>query len=286
MRTSGFRALAGLAGAVALLAASAAFAQQQLDLPRPSPNAWVSQMVGVTKVTITYSRPGVKGREIWGKLVPYGEVWRSGANENTTISFSTPVKVEGHELPAGTYGLQTIPTAGDWTVIFSKDANEWGAFSYKQADDALRIQAKPQPAEMRERLAFEFDDVTDTSAKVVLHWEKLKVPFTVEADTAKLLVSKANAADPRVQVQAAAWCIQNNTCLDDASRWIDASLAKEETYSNLRAKALLLAKKKDTKGAVTYGEKALAAAKMAKQPPPPQQVKDLEGLVADWKKGK
>ena len=287
MRTSEFRALAGLAGAAALLlAAGAAFAQQQLDLPRPSPNAWVSQMVGVTKVTITYSRPGVKGRKIWGGLVPYGEVWRSGANENTTISFSTPVKVEGHELPAGTYGLQTIPTAGDWTVIFSKDANEWGAFSYKQADDALRIQAKPRPAEFRERLAFDFDDVTDTSAKVVLHWEKLEVPFTVEADTAKLLVSKANAADPRVQVQAAAWCIQNNTCLDDAARWIDASLAKEETYSNLRAKALLLAKKKDTKGAVTYGEKALAAAKTAKQPPPPQQVKDLEGLVADWKKGK
>src|SRR5436305_4300185 len=262
MRTSGFRALAGLAGAVALLAAGAAFAQQQLDLPRPSPNAWVSQMVGVTKVTITYSRPGVKGREIWGKLVPYGEVWRSGANENTTISFSTPVKVEGHELPAGTYGFQTIPTAGDWTVIFSKDANEWGAFSYKQADDALRIQAKPQPAEMRERLAFEFDDVTDTSAKVVLHWEKLKVPFTVEVDTAKLLVSKANG-DARAQLQAANWCIQNNACLDDASRWVDASLAQQESFSNLRAKALLLAKKNDTKGAVSYGDKALAAAKTA-----------------------
>ncbi len=286
MRTSGFRALAGLACAVALhLAAGAAFAQQQLDMPRPSPNAWVSQMVGVTKISITYSRPGVKGREIWGKLVPYGEVWRSGANENTTISFSTPVKVEGHELPAGTYGLQTIPTANDWTIIFSKDANEWGAFSYKQADDALRVQAKPQPAEFRERMAFEFDDVTDTSAKIVLHWEKLKVPFTVEADTAKLVVSKANA-DARAQLQAANWCIQNNTCLDDAGRWIDASIAQQETFSNLRAKALLLAKKKDAKGAVSYGDKALAAAKTAKQPPPPQQVKDLEGMVADWKKGK
>jgi hypothetical protein len=286
MRTSGFRALAGLAGAVALhLAAGAAFAQQQLDLPRPSPNAWVSQMVGVTKISITYSRPGVKGRKIWGGLVPYGEVWRTGANENTTISFSTPVKVEGHELPAGTYGLQTIPTADDWTIIFSKDANEWGAFSYKQADDALRIQAKPQPAELRERMAFDFDDVTDTSAKVVLHWEKLKVPFTVEVDTAKLLVSKANA-DARSQLQAAYWCIQNNTCLDDASRWVDASLAQQESFSNLRAKALLLAKKNDTKGAVTYGDKALAAAKTAKQPPNPQQVKDLEGMVADWKEGK
>jgi hypothetical protein len=286
MRTSGIRAVAGLAGAMVLhLAAGAAFAQQQLDLPRPSPNAWASQMVGVTKISITYSRPGVKGRKIWGNLVPYGEVWRSGANENTTITFSTPVKVEGHELPAGTYGFQTIPTQGDWTIIFSKDANEWGAFSYKQQDDALRVQAKPQPAEMRERMAFEFDDVTDTSTKVVLHWEKLKVPFTVEVDTAKLLVSKANE-DVRSQLQAANWCIQNNTCLDVASRWVDASIAQQESFSNLRAKALLLAKKKDTKGAVSYGDKALAAAKTAKQPPNPQQVKDLEGMVADWKKGK
>jgi hypothetical protein len=285
MRTSGIRAMAGLAGAVALhLAAGAAFAQQQLDLPRVSPNAWVSQMVGVTKISITYSRPGVKGREIWGKLVPYGEVWRSGANENTTITFSTPVKVEGHELAAGTYGLQTIPTQGDWTIIFSKDAKEWGAFSYKQADDALRVQAKPQPAEMRERMAFELDDVTDTTAKVVLHWEKLKVPFTVEADTTKLVVSKANE-DVHAQLQTAGWCIQNNTCLDDASRWVDASIAQQETFANLRAKALLLAKKKDAKGAVAYGDKALAAAKTAKQPPNPQQVKDLEGMIADWKKG-
>lgn len=285
MRTSGIRAMAGLAGAVALhLAAGAAFAQQQLDLPRPSPNAWVSQMVGVTKISITYSRPGVKGRKIWGELVPYGEVWRAGANENTTITFSTPVKVEGHELAAGTYGFQTIPTAGDWTIIFSKDANEWGAYSYKQADDALRVQAKPQPAEMLERLAYEFDALTDTSAKVVLHWEKLRIPFTVEADTTKLLIGKANA-DAKSQLQAAGWCIQNNTCLDDASRWVDASIAQQESFSNLRAKALLLAKKKDAKGAVSYGEKALAAAKTAKQPPNPQQIKDLEGMIADWKKG-
>jgi hypothetical protein len=286
MRTSRIRVLAGLAGALALhLAAGAAVAQQQLDLPRPSPNAWVSQMVGVTKISITYSRPGVKGRKIWGELVPYGEVWRSGANENTTITFSTPVKVEGHELPAGTYGFQTIPTQGDWTIIFSKDANEWGAFSYKQQDDALRVQAKPQAAEMRERMAFEFDDVTDTSAKVVIHWEKLKVPFTVEVDTPKLLVSKANE-DVRSQLQAASWCIQNSTCLDDASRWVDASIAKQESFSNLRAKALLLAKKNDPKGAASYGDKALAAAKTAKQPPNPQQIKDLEAMVADWKKGK
>jgi hypothetical protein len=276
------------AGLLSFLAAGATFAQQ-LDLPRPSPNASVSQTVGVTEITIKYSRPGVKDRPIWGKLVPYGEVWRTGANENTTIRFSTPVKVDGHELAAGIYGLQTIPTAGDWTVIFSKDADEWGAFSYKQEDDALRIQAKPQPAELRERMAFDFDDVTDTTAKVVLHWEKLKVPFTVEVDTPALVAAKVKKAVTwQAPLQAANYCIQNNTCLDDASRWLDASIALEENYGNLRAKAMLLAKKNDP-AAAGYAQRALAAAKTLQQAPAAQQIKDLEGIAgskAGTKKGK
>jgi hypothetical protein len=244
------------AGLLSFLAAGATFAQQ-LDLPRPSPNASVSQTVGVTEITIKYSRPGVKDRPIWGKLVPYGEVWRTGANENTTIRFSTPVKVDGHELAAGIYGLQTIPNAGAWTVIFSKDADEWGAFSYKQADDALRIQATPQPAEFRERMAFDFDDVTDTAAKVVLHWEKLKVPFTVEVDTPALVAAKVKKAVTwQAPYQAANYCIQNNTCLDDASRWLDASIALEENYGNLRAKAMLLAKKNDPAAATISRRRA------------------------------
>jgi hypothetical protein len=272
------------AGLLSVVTAGATLAQQ-LDLPRPSPNASVSQMVGVTEITVKYSRPGVKDRQIWGKVVPYGEVWRTGANENTTIKFSTAVKVDGHELKAGTYGLQTIPTAGDWTVIFSKDANEWGAFSYKEADDALRIQVKPQPADFRERMAFDFDDVTDTSAKVAVHWEKLKVPFTVEVDTPSLVAGKAkDAVRWQTSFSAANYCIQNNTCLDDASRWLDASIALDANFSNLRAKAMLLAKQNDTKGAAMYAERALAAAKTAQPAPNPQQVKDLEGMAA--KKGK
>lgn len=268
-------------------AADTALAQQQLDLPRPSPNATVSQMVGVTKVSIQYSSPGVKGRKIWGDLVPYGEVWRTGANENTTITFSTPVKIGGTELPAGTYGLQTIPTEGDWTVIFSKNADLWGAFNYKPENDALRIQVKPQTvADSLERMAFTFEDTTDTSSKVVLRWEKLKVPFTVEVDTPKLVTAKVQETVRwQTPFQAANYCLQNNTCLDEAGRWIDASLALQENFANLRAKALLLAKKNDTKGAAAYGERALAAAKTAQQPPNAQQVKDLEGMVAGWKKG-
>jgi hypothetical protein len=285
MKRTTLRATLPAAGLLALsLAASAAFAQQGLQLPRPSPNASVSQMIGVTEVTLHYSRPGVKGRKIWGDLVPYGEVWRTGANENTTINFSTPVKIDGHELPAGLYGLQTIPTADQWTIIFSKDADQWGAFTYKQEDDALRIQAKPEPAELRERMGFDFEDVTDTTAKLVLRWEKLQVPFTIEVDTPKLAVAAVkDALRPGTFVQAANWCVQNNTCLDDASRWLDASIALDPSFGNQRAKALLMAKKNDYKGAVTWAEKALAAAKSATPPPQPQQVSDLEKSLTEWK---
>jgi hypothetical protein len=292
MTTLRFRtALPAAAGLIALsltVGAAGAALAQQLDLPRPSPLASVSQVVGVTKVSIQYSSPGVKGRKIWGELVPYGEVWRTGANENTTITFSTPVKIGGTELPAGTYGLQTIPTEGDWTVIFSKDADLWGAFDYKPENDALRIQVKPETvADSQERMTFSFEDTTDTSSEVVLRWEKLRVPFSLSVDTPALALAKIKETVRwQTPLQAANYCIQNNTCLDEASRWIDASLALQETFSNLRAKALLLAKKNDTKNAVAYGEKALAVAKTAQPAPNPQQVKDLEGMVSDWKKGK
>jgi hypothetical protein len=276
---------AGLAVLAAFTATAASAQQQPLTIPRPSPNASLSQSIGITEVALHYSRPGVKGRAIWGSLVPYNEVWRTGANENTTISFSTPVKIEGHELPAGLYGLQTIPTAGEWTVIFSKDAQLWGAFDYKQEHDALRVQVKPAAAEFQERMGFEITDLTDTSAKVVLRWEKVQVPFKVEVDTPKL-VAEAAKGSLRWQtgLQAANYCIQNNTCLEDAGHWLDASIALDSNFANQRAKAMLLAKKNDYKGAVAAGEKALAAGKAAKQPPQAEQVADLEKSMADWKK--
>lgn len=274
--------------AIHLAATDTSLAQQPANLPRPSPDATVSQMVGVTKVSIQYSSPGVMGRKIWGDLVPYGEVWRTGANENTTLTFSTPVKINGSELPAGTYGLQTLPTQEDWTVILSKDADLWGAFKYKPENDALRFQVTPQTvADSMERMAFTFEDTTDTSSNVVLRWEKLRVSFKIEVDTPKLFLDTAKEA-LRWQplVQAANYCVQNNICLDEASRWVDASIALQENFSTLRAKAMLLAKKNDTKSAAAYGERALAAAKTAQQAPNAQQLKELQGLVTDWKKGK
>lgn len=279
-RGAGIAALSALA---ALSLATSAGAQQ-LDLPRPSPNASVSQNIGITEVTVHYSRPGVKGRKIWGELVPYGEVWRTGANENTTIRFTTPVKVQGHDLPAGLYGLQTLPAAGEWTLILSKDADQWGAFSYKKEHDALRVGIKPQPAELQERMSFEFADLTDTSAKLVLRWEKLALPITIEVNTPKLVEEKAmTAISWRAPYQAANYCIQNNVCLDEAGKWLDSSIALEGNFTNYRAKADLMAMQGDYKSAASYGEKALAAAKGAQPAPSAESVAELGKKVSGWK---
>lgn len=287
MKTFSLRTTAVIAGLMALHLAPAAFGQQPIAVPRPSPKATVAQTVGVTDITINYNRPGVKNRKVWGELVPYGQVWRTGANENTTITFSSPVKIGGKELPAGTYGLQTIPAADQWTVIFSKDAKEWGAFNYKPENDALRIQVKPEPGDHVERMTFSFEDVTDTSAEVVLAWEKLRLPFTVEVDTQKVFVESTKAREASLSSRdlflAADYCIQGN-CADQGATWLDASIAKEANFANQRAKALMLAKKNDFKNAVTWGEKALAAAKAAQRPPAPQAVADLEKQIAEWKK--
>jgi len=147
---------------------------------RVSPKASVMQAVGFTEVTINYSRPGVKGRTIWGELVPYNKVWRAGANEATTISFSTDVTIEGKGLPAGTYGFFTIPDKNSWTIIFNKVADQWGAFQYNEAEDALRVTVKPESNNFQEWLAYTITKTGDKSAVVNLEWEKLKVPFKIE----------------------------------------------------------------------------------------------------------
>ena len=147
---------------------------------RVSPKASVMQTVGFTDVTIDYSRPGVKGRTIWGELVPYNKVWRAGANEATTINFSTDVTIEGKSLPAGKYGFFTIPNKDSWTIIFNKVADQWGAFQYNEAEDALRVTVKPESNNFQEWLAYRIAKTGDKSAVISLEWEKLKVPFKIE----------------------------------------------------------------------------------------------------------
>jgi len=147
---------------------------------RISPKAAVIQTVGFTEVRIDYSRPGVKKREIWGKLVPYDAVWRAGANEATKITFSTDVTVEGKMLKKGSYSLFAIPGKNDWTIIFNKVADQWGAFEYNESEDALRVKVKTEKAIWQEWLSYTINKASDTSAVIRLEWEKIKVPFKVE----------------------------------------------------------------------------------------------------------
>src|SRR6266700_3249958 len=226
----------------------AAFAQNDLNLPDVSQAAEVKQRIALTDITITYHRPLVNGRKIWGALVPYGKVWRAGANENTTIEFSDPVSVEGKPLAKGTYGLHMIPNPDSWTVIFSKTNTGWGSYSYKQDEDALRVNVKPRSlAETKEALEFDFEDLKPTSTAVTLKWEKLGVPFTVSINDADQTLQNIRAQlKGRGQFtwqsldEGAQFCLTRKINLDEALRWADASIQNEERFDNLSTKADIL----------------------------------------------
>lgn len=158
------------------------FAQERANKEaRVSPNASVSQTIGTTEVIITYGRPAINNRIIFGDLVPFDEIWRTGANEATTITFSDDVTVEGEKLEAGTYGLFTVPGEDTWTIVFNDNPTQWGAFDYNSDEDVLRVEVKPEEAPPMEQMMFYFEEVTDESGTIVLHWDDVKVPFTVKA---------------------------------------------------------------------------------------------------------
>ncbi|WP_263788581.1 DUF2911 domain-containing protein [Salinibacter grassmerensis] len=168
------------AGFLGFVAAAPATAQERgNEEPRTSPNAAVSQTIGTTEVRITYGRPQVNGRTIFGDLVPYDEVWRTGANEATTVSVSSDVTVEGEPLSAGTYSLYTVPGPDSWTIIFNDVANQWGT-QYNQGEDALRVDVSPGSAPQHEMMTFVFEEVTDTSGTCVLYWADARVPFEIQ----------------------------------------------------------------------------------------------------------
>ena len=239
----------------------------ELRLPTLSQRAVSTQRIGLTDITINYCRPLVNGREIWGKAVPYGQVWRSGANENTTIAFTDDVSVEGHPLPAGTYGLHTIPTADQWTIIFSKNSTSWGSFSYDEKEDALRVTVKPHPAELEEALAYTFDEVKPDSVAATLRWEKLAVPFHISADVnAIVLRSIQNQLRNTGGFtwagfdEGANWLIDANQNLDQAMKWEDQSIQIEERFENLLGKSMILEEQGKKQEAEAMKTKALDVA--------------------------
>lgn len=255
----------------------------QVRYPRPSPNASVSQTVGLTDVEIVYSRPSKRGREIFGGLVPYGRVWRTGANEPTVIRFSDEVTINGQPLPAGSYSLHSIPGEEQWTLIFNRNADRSGGYSYDPAQDALRLEVRPRPSDHpHEVMTFSFPRVTADSAEVVLAWDDRMVPFTIgTATNARVLRSIRGALDWRVPYQAANWAYENKIADADAMSWIDRSIALEPTWPNLRLKARMLAAEGKNREAVTAGERAVRAAKAMSNPP---DTKAFEAEVAGWKR--
>ena len=243
-------------------------AQPNLPVPQPSPLATVSQTAGITVVTITYHRPAVKGRTVWGGLVPYDEVWRAGANENTTVSFSTPVRLAGTTIPAGTYGLHMIPTTGTWTVIVNKNATSWGSYFYKQSEDALRFPVEPKTNPFHEWLQYEFSDITDTSAILSLLWENLRIPIALNVDTPALVLAHARDTYLRGPAgftwqgfhQAAQYAVQHGGDLEEALQWAERSLQYGANFNNLRTKAAIIEKRGDANGARALRARAMQVA--------------------------
>ncbi|HEX7318447.1 MAG TPA: DUF2911 domain-containing protein [Pyrinomonadaceae bacterium] len=296
----------------------------KVRLPQASPQATLTHAVGVTDLTIVYHRPAVRGRTVWGDitpekaaalvqatpflpknspegtldgangsgkdfpLAPYGHVWRAGANEATRFTVTDDVLVNGQKLPAGSYSLHMIPGKDEWTVIFNKKADQWGSYGYDAKEDALRVKTKPAwVAESQELLGYEIPAGTANSARVVLRWEKIAVPFTVEVPNQDALVrSKVEAlaaaapGDWRVTMEIAN-AYGNNDNMEEALTWADRSIKVKETFQNLRLKSLILAGMNKKDEAVAVGERAVARGKADGE-----DTTRFEKRLADLKAGK
>ena len=262
--------------------------QAQIELPPVSPAAAVRAVVGLTEVEISYHRPGVKGRQIFGAMLPWGEVWRLGANEATTIRFSTDVKVAGHGVPAGTYSLFAIPGPDRWTLILNKEAKQWGAFRYKQAQDLLRFDVQPQRGPFVEWMAFAINPQSRNQAEVEMAWDAVRVPFTVETGVDETVWSRIDAVlagkpEWSDYLQAAQYALFSEQRLDEAMGWIEKAHALQEGFWYHEVKAKLLQKQGKIPEALEQLDLALAA---ARDQMPRDFLWNLEQLKAEWTKAK
>ena len=273
--------------AVAACLLSSQVVLAQLDLPRPSPNAKVSQFIGLTEISVEYSSPAVKGRKIWGDLVPYDKMWRTGANQATKITLGRDVTLGDKPVPAGTYALFTIPTKAAWTVILNKKAEQSGTGTDYQATlDLVRFQVHPRPAPMRERMSFQFSDFTDDKGSLDLEWEKLRVSIPIKVNTeaqALANISKSLDGTWRTYASAARYMAETKKDYDTALRYVDQSLALKEDWFNLWIKATVLAAKGSVKEATALGERAYELGRKAEvfflEP-------EIKKTLAEWKKKK
>jgi hypothetical protein len=264
----------GFAAFASLALAGGLFAQApKINFPAASPTATLNQRVGLTDIQVNYNRPGAKGRKVFGGLVPYEHIWRTGANTATKISFSTPVKLNGTEIPAGTYELFTIPGTAEWTVIIHKNMSQWGAYSYDEKNDVARVKAKPVAlAEHVETLDIGLNDIRDESATLNIVWEKTRVPVAVTLDVKSTLVPQIEAVmapggDKLPYAQAAMYYLENGLDLKKAATWMDAAIAAQpDAFYLVYRKALILEKLGDKAGAVATAKKSMEAALQAPSP--------------------
>ncbi|HWZ45306.1 MAG TPA: DUF2911 domain-containing protein [Candidatus Saccharimonadales bacterium] len=301
----------------AMCAAQYVQAQQPPVRVRPlfsSPKASVMQTIGVTDISITYSRPAMKGRTIFADapaametrakgestldnqnerkqgepIVPYHHVWRAGANDATVFQVSDDVLVNGQQLKAGTYSLHAVPGKDEWTIIFNSDAGQWGSFTYDSKKDTLRVKTQPHPAsENQESLIYTFDPVSENSATVNIRWEKLRVPFTIEVKDVKALwrakadaVMAANPANEGLPLQAAQTYAGDKNW-DEALKLVDQSIKIKETFRNLSAKTNLLWAAGRKEEALKVGDAAIAKGKTENA-----NTAAFEKRIADMKAGK
>ncbi len=263
---------------------------QQLVLPQSSPRATVSQTIGLTDISVKYSTPSVKGREIWGKLVPYGKIWRTGANEATVVTFTDDVIVQGEPLKAGTYSLFTIPETHDnWTIIFNKNPVQWGAFDYKESDDVLRVPVQAIPSEFHETLFFSFTNIKRTSGTLNINWEKIRIPINIETEVdkktltnIKTALSQAKENNWTIYAEAVNYLLQNNKEPELALQWIDKSISISDNFYNNWLKAQLLAKHKEYREAVNLVKKAIKLGEQEKESYKPY-APDLEIALREWR---
>jgi hypothetical protein len=284
---------AGLLALCSLCLGTAASAQTpapKVDFPQASPPASLSQRIGLTDVQVSYHRPGAKGRVVFGGLVPYDHVWRTGANEATKISFSTPVKLNGADVPAGTYELFTIPGKDEWTVIIHKNMSQWGAYSYDAKNDVARVKAKPVALTNGvETLSITFNDLRDESATLNIAWEKVRVPVTLTVDVKSTLVPQieavmAGGGDKLPYREAAMYYFANDLDLKKAATWIDAAIASNpKAFYLVYYKALILEKMGDKAGATAAAQTSLAGANQASGAVKEEYIALNEALIARLK---
>ncbi|MGH7731793.1 MAG: DUF2911 domain-containing protein [Candidatus Eiseniibacteriota bacterium] len=255
--------------------------------PRPSPGASVSQTIGVTKFTLDYNRPGVKGRAIWGALVPYDSTWRTGANEPTSLTIGDTIQVAGRTLPAGKYSILTIPRRGAWTVIFSGQKDLQGSTNYDPKQDVLRAEAAPDTTQPHEEwMWLGFEDLTQNSGSLVLRWQRLRLAVPITAETNAIVLANARReiglSDRDVwrnPLRAATWCFDNSVALAEGKAWLEKSIAAQPNHANLSLRARWLAKDGKKAEAIAAAKQAIAAGKAAK---PVVDTAATEKLMAEW----